>query len=166
MSCSNVYWFETFRLPGLGPLGGRGSSAGGGGLGLRCVVDDLGPVGAILTRTSQFLGYGRIIDAWEVLLRAEAAPGRTLLAPTPGTADPVDGGQARSLVVFRSQRSLSGCRGRQPVTGSRVFVPGKQNWRRGMIVRTSSRLGRRRWNFQSLDSRRRKSINGSWRSTA
>lgn len=91
--------------------------------------------------------------------------GRTLLAPTPGTADPVDGGQARGLVVFRSQRSLSGCRGRKRVTGSKVFVPGKQDRRRGTVVWTSSRLWRRRWDFESLDLRQRKSINGSWRST-
>ena len=74
MSCSNVYWFETFRLPGLGPRGGRGSSAAGGGLGLRCVVDDLGPVGAILMTQSHLCGYDRSIGLWEVLPPSKAAP--------------------------------------------------------------------------------------------
>lgn len=74
MSCSNVYWFETFKLPGLGPLGGRDSSAAGGGLGLRCVVDDLGPVGAILTSMSHLCGYGRSMEVWKVWLPSKAAP--------------------------------------------------------------------------------------------
>lgn len=47
MFCSNLYWLEMEMLPGLGPRGGGGSSTTGAGLGLRCTVDDLGPVGAI-----------------------------------------------------------------------------------------------------------------------
>lgn len=62
-----MYWFETFRLPGLGPRGGRGSSAAGGGLGLRCVVADLGPVGAILMILGQLCSYGCSPNVEEVL---------------------------------------------------------------------------------------------------
>lgn len=70
MSCSNVYWFETFRLPGFGPRGGMDSSTAGGGLGLRCVVDDLGPVGAILMISSQRRSY-----------RSNTGAGRAVLGP-------------------------------------------------------------------------------------
>lgn len=46
MFCSNLYWVDKAMFPGLGPLGR--SSTGGGGEGLRCGCDALGPVGAIV----------------------------------------------------------------------------------------------------------------------
>lgn len=62
--------------------------------------------------------HGRL----ESVAALKGNPGRTLPAPTPETADPVDGRQARSLVMFsKKSRWLS------IVTGYSVFVSSKQD---------------------------------------
>lgn len=162
MSCSNVYWFETFRLPGLGPLGGMGSSAAGGGLGLRCVVDDLGPVGAI------FDEYEPPVRLWSQHGRLGkcCCPQRRLRKSTESANSRGRGpSTVGSLAGGVPELTKSGWLSRE---SNREELQRTCSWQarsvRGTVVRSSLRWRCRRYDFLPLSALgfKAKEINRGW----